>query len=56
MIGLLLQKMFLKEHLVIHPDSYYEEDGEPRQFDYDDLFNCPDKVFKHFVYEYEQNN
>ena len=37
-------------------DRYYEEDGEPRRFDYDDLFNDPDKVFKHFVYEYEQNN
>jgi len=34
---------------------YYEENGEPRQFDYDDLFNYPDKVFKHFVYIYQQD-
>ena len=34
---------------------YYEENGEPRQVEYYDLENYPDKVFNYFVWEYVQD-
>ena len=35
-------------------DRFYEEDGDPRTCDYDDLVHDSSAVFNYFVYEYEQ--